>query len=345
MEDTRPSEELTFSPAQLQRVRNDRLCDFVSYLIFTGHGVRLGIEISISVFLFSLLCVVIPWPLLPVPQETIPLIAWLLSTAILVAFHDLLLAKPLAVLKKAHLLNCGGAFEEALRTVETISPDCSSFARLPLDAYYLFRAEVLFSAKRLQEAEGELQRARAAGAAPEEIYVRRSCFYRGEGRFDRVEEELETAHTELGVSPLLLFEQGMLSLERQNGALRAKKLFQEAIALPAKMHFWGDTTQRLARAFLSVARLKTGEAEEGLAALSREIDDFAVIAQCCDRLRPVVARLMLERGFYLATHREPRAALLDLKRALFFCCQPVMVARAEKIKEEVAWRYQLALSQ
>ena len=60
-----------------------------------------------------------------------------------------------------------------------------------------------------------------------------------------------------------------------------------------------------------------------------------------DTLRPILAFLMLERAYYLATHKEPRAAIVDMKLALTYCTFPPFITRGEDIREELAWRHEL----
>ncbi len=95
----------------------------------------------------------------------------------------------------------------------------------------------------------------------------------------------------------------------------------------------------VAQALWEITRLWTGHAEEGLEGLSEAINYFRAESFQTESLRPITARLYLERSYYYATHQHPTEALADLKAGIILCSYPEHCKLGEKIKEELAWRY------
>ncbi|HQH28998.1 MAG TPA: hypothetical protein PLP17_16515, partial [Oligoflexia bacterium] len=237
----------------------------------------------------------------------------------------------------------GGAFEQALQTLEQIGPRSSTFVPLPQHIYHLYRAEVFVQARNFVKAENELNFAQNNEADSGRIAVLRSMIHRLKGEYAAAEQELESAISTTRQASVLFFEAAMLNFDLGNNPWEAKRMFREVLEKPEMPHYAGETTHQLAKAYWNACRLKTGEAEEGLEQLSWFIERFRSAVAYIDTLRPYLSRLLLERSAYFAGHGDPAAALVDLRTAIVFCAYPSVLDKAEVIKDELEWRYKLPL--
>ncbi|MCB0325025.1 MAG: hypothetical protein KDD69_15685 [Bdellovibrionales bacterium] len=311
----------------------------LTFLVFEGHGTRVGLELSLCVIGYTVASLAVPWNTLGVPLKWATLISWFGCCFLVILLDQLLLCRSVYTFRRAYLFQLAGAFEKALSTLEEIGPESRTFIPLPASRYHLQRAEVLSHAERFGEAERELHLAELAGAQGEELHIARSRHYRLKGDLAAATEELAAAKAVFGVSAPLRLEEGLLELGRRKDLWAAKRIFQEVMEMPDSPHFAGESTHHLAKAYWNATRLWTGEAEEGLDGISRAIDRLRSAILYVDTLRPVLSQLLLERSHYFATHKEPSAAVLDLKVAMAFCTYPLLASRGETIREELLWRH------
>jgi hypothetical protein len=319
------------------------LVAFLSYLVFEGHGTRVGLELSLCVVSYTATTAFVPWQSLGVPPRWSSLVAWFGCCLTVLLFDQLFLCRSAHALRKSYLLNLGGAYEQALQLLEQIGPRSRSLIKLPIAVYHLHRAEVFAQAKDFSRAEWELVQAEQKAAYSVKIAIMRSQVLRMRGEYGAAEQELESAAKTFGSTPVLRFEQALLSFDKGENPWEAKRAFQDVMDMPETPHFLGDTTYQLARAYWSACRLKTGEAEEGIEELSWSIERLRSAISYVDTLRPVLARLMLERSAYYASHKEPAQAAMDVRTALIFCTYPAITNKAELIRDELAWRYKMPL--
>lgn len=319
------------------------LISFLSYLVFEGHGVRVGLELSLCVISYTAASAFVPWQSFGVSPRWSSLVSWFGCCLLVLLFDQLLLCRSAHALRRSYLLNLGGAYGEALQMLEQIGPRSRALIKLPLAVYHLHRAEVLAQAKEFNKAEWELVLAEQLAVKSERIAIMRSQVLRLRGEYGAAEQELDAAVTLFGSTPVLRFEQALLSFDKAENPWEAKRAFQQVMDLPEVPHFIGDTTYQLARAYFHACRLKTGEAEEGLEELSWSIERLRSAVFYVDTLRPVLAQLILERAAYLVSHKEPAQAAVDVRTALIFCCYPSLLKKAEQIRDELSWRYKIPL--
>lgn len=341
MSDTPDSQELSL-PYHLnaQKSEASALTRFLTHLVFQAHGMRIGLELSLCVLSYTIVSLAIPWQSLGVPMKWSTLISWFGCCFVIILLDQLLLCRSVYTFRRSYLLAVNGAYEKALELLELIGPSSSAFIKLPNALYHLHRAEVFVHSSEFDKAEEELQLAEYAGIAPEILYIMRSRFYRAQGELETAAEELEAGTVHIGPTSLIKLEQGVLELERGSERWKAKQAFEEVLGMSDEPHFSGESCHVLAKAYLSACQLRTGEAEEGLEGISKAIDRLRSAVMYVDTLRPVLTDLMLSRSHYLATHREPGAAALDLKIALAYCSHPRFTKRGEEIREELQWRHQ-----
>ncbi len=342
MSDTPESRELPL-PYHLGQQKSEAsgLMRFLTHLVFEAHGMRVGLELSLCVISYTIVSLAIPWQAMGVPMKWSTLISWFGCCFIIILFDQLFLCRSVYTFRRSYLLAVNGAYEKALELLELIGPTSSAFIKLPKSLYHLHRAEVFMHSSEFQIADQELQLAEHAGIAPEILYIMRSRYYRAQAELETAAEELQAGEAHVGATPLLRLEQGVLELERGTDRWKAKRAFEEVLELPDFPHFCGESCHVLARAYLSACQLKTGRAEEGLEGITKAIDRLRSAVMYVDTLRPVLADLMLTRSLYLATHREPGAAAIDLKIALAYCSFPRFAKRGDEIREELQWRHQL----
>lgn len=312
---------------------------------------RMGLELSFCIIAYSVVSTVLPWEQMGVSLRWSTLFSWFGSCFAVIVFDQVFLCRSAFTLRKSYLLNLGGAYDKALELLDQIGPASNTLIRVPASIFHLFRAEVYMQCQDFANAEAELQMAEIAGAKGEQLYIAKSRFYRAQGDFQQAEQELEQAKKELeqrketrGKSPVVRLEEGFLLFEKKDEVWAAKKTFKEVMEMPEEPHFAGETTYQLARAYWNATRLRAGEAEEGLEGLNRCIERLRSAVYYVDTLRPVLAQLLMERSYYYATHKEPRAAVADLKVGLMFCTYPSIVNKTKEIKDELEWRHDLVVT-
>lgn len=323
-------------------MKSSSLSRFFSYLVFEGHGTRIGLELSACVLLYTVAATSVPWMLIGIEPKWGALVSWFGACSFVLVLDQYFLCRSVYLLRKAYLYGLAGACDKAVEELERIAPHSRAKIPLPHSLYHLYRAEFFSAASDFSKARSELEVARKNGAEALRISVMESRILRKEGKFSEAASLLavhESSHP-----AVIRFEQGLLFFEQQEEIWQAKKAFKETMDLRDEIHFSGETTYHLARAYFNVCRLRTGEAEEGLEELEGIIDRFCSSARFVDSLRPVASQLLLERSMYYATHKEPSFAVLDLKNALSLCHHPWNEVRGDEIKEELAWRHQLLLA-
>ena len=319
--------------------KRSSLALFLTYLVFEAHGLRIGLELSLCVITYTFVNIMVPWVDLGIPLKWSTLISWFGSCFTIIALDQFLLCRSVYTYRKSYLLGLAGAYEKALQQLERIGPQSSTLIRLPISLYHFHRAEVFTQSEDFQKAEAELILAELGQARPEQLRIKRSRYFRAKGDFLQAKVELDTAIELLGQTSILLLEQGWLELDERRDMWAAKRLFKRVLALPDAPHFAGDTCHCLAKALLSIAMLSTGEAEDGIEQLTKAIERFRGAVIYVDTLRPVLARLLLERALYFSTHKEPTNAVVDLKIGLSLCSYGTLNRLGDKIKLELLDRH------
>lgn len=336
-----PQEAVALFAAATPRTKPSHLSRFLGYLAFEGLGARIGIELSMSVVLYTLALTAGPWETLGTKEEWRGLLCWFGASIFVMWLDHLLFSHPATTFKLVCQLDCRGAYEAALRLLNQLSPYSEVTVPCPIWIFHLKRGEILSHLGRPDLSEAELEAARDSGAPPLQLALAAIGMLRSSGCFDKAATELESARNIHGDSPLLTLEEAMLVFDQHSDPRRARKLFEAVLSEPNRLHYSGETTRVIARSFLDATRLWTGEAEEALAGLSDAIKSVEATALIIESLNPLLASLMLERSFYLATHQEPHPAVLDLKRAVALCAHPTVQKRALEVKDELEWRYKL----
>ena len=317
------------------------LKSFAGYLAFDGLGARIGLELSISVILYSAAITFLPLESMGIRRDWHGLIAWFGSCFVVMLFDHFLFSRPAAIFRLVCQLDCRGAYEGAIRLLNQLSPYSSAPVPCPKWIFHLNRSEILSHFGRPDLSEIELEAAEESGAPPLHLVLASIGLIRSRGDFEVAASALESARAVHGDLALLKLEEALLVFEQHSEPRQARRLFERVLSMPNQLHFSGETTRVLARGYLAATRLWTGEAEEALAGLSDSIRSVEAAASIIESLNPILATLMLERSFYLATHQEPHPAVQDLKRAIALCAHPAQQKRALEIKEELEWRYQL----
>ncbi len=311
-------------------------------LAFEAHAVRFGLQLSTCVILYTFLAI-LPWHTIGVVGEWRMLVAWAAACSFIAITDQFVLRRAVYGSRDAYQLALAGAYEQALKTLERVGPNSTLLVPCPRPLYHMLRADIFTQAEAFASAERELQLAERAGAKAEVRKVSQSRILRGKGDYETALIELDDALLS-EESPTLLLEKGVLLLEQRQDMWRAKRLFQQVAEMEDSAHFSGDSSAQLARSYLEVSRLWTGEAEEGLEGLSRAIDRLRGIVVYVDTLRPVLAYLCAERSYYLATHKEPQAACADLRLATALCTHPSLRKRAAQVIEELRWRHGISMT-
>ena len=322
-----------------QQIHPSDLSLFLGFLTFEGHSIRYCLELGLAFLVAVFFAATVPWELLGVHTQWISPSAWSASFIVVFAFDQLLLCRSARLYKNTYRLTLGGAFDKALKLLDTIAPDGKTLIPCPKSFYHLRRADIFTEAEKFQEAEAELDSAQRAGAKKEEILLTKIRLYRLKGDYELAQGHLEVAKNIMGSSSALVLEEGMLQYCRRETLWEAKRTFQKAMELPDLEHFSGESTRFLAEVYLYATFLWTGRAEEGLEGLGYNLGFVKTASSYLDSLRPIASFLYLERSHYYSTHREPRLAELDLEVALSLCSYPAHLRKAKLIKQELADRH------
>ncbi|MFN8391892.1 MAG: hypothetical protein U0136_16500 [Bdellovibrionota bacterium] len=341
-------DDLTMSLPRVQRTWPEHtFSDFLTYLAFEGHTVRVGLELTSCVVMFQILELVFPWTFFGVAAEWKSVWSWFTACILVILFDQLCLCRAVYTFRKVYQLSLAGAYEAALALLEKIAPERKLLVRCPATMFHLVRAEILAQAETFRSAERELELAEEAGAKGELISIMRSRLYllenaeNAENAFSKAQETIQEAKEEFGDTSVLCLEEALLMLEQHSDLWEAKRALKRVCSMPDQLHYSGDTTSQIARAGLEATRLWTGEAEEGLNGLNVAIERLRSMALYLDTLRPILALLHLERSLYLATHKEPELAGFDLRMGLALCNYPHIRKKAMKVQEELAWRHKI----
>lgn len=322
------------------------LRELVALLTFEMHLLRVGLEISLCVFLYAFLNLFFPWSAFGVIREVQPLWAWFVACMSVAVFDQMFLCRAVRVFRKAVQLNLAGCAEEALAVLESINPGSGGLLVAPELKYHLLRAEILLSLGLCGAAEQELELAQKAGGTALELHLLRSKIIRAsetDSAVEQAKQQIQEAKRECGETAILDLEEALLLLEAHEDLFEARRLLKSVCDLPPVRHSSGESTFELARAGLEAAKLWTGQAEDGLEGLNIAIDRLRGASLYNDGIRPLLAVLYLQRGLYLATHREPQQACVDLKIAQTLCNTPTTRRLSKRVKEELEWRHQILL--
>lgn len=322
---------------------NGRVSDFLSYLVFQAEHVRIGLEITACVFLYYLVYGIVPWNLLNVSPEWISLFSWFIACLALVWCDQVFLCRPLHIFKKARHMDIDGAYESALHVLEKIGPKSKTWIRFPMPKYHLERTRIFAHAERFVEAEEELELAKQAGLNDAEYRLARCIIHKAKDEVDKAVSELKELHNLIGTNPSLLAEEGILLMHQRRDYREARKLLTQALQDPKVYYLERGTLSLIITGYFEVTRLWTGEAEEGLDGLTQAIDQLQAISMYDREYRPYLACLLLERAYYLVTHRQPERGIRDTGLANSLCAYPHIRRRTADVSEELNHRYNIKL--
>lgn len=323
------------------------LSRFLSRLVFEERALRGGIEITLSILLFYILRSLISWQSSGASSAWGLLMPWFFSCGVIALADFVLAVRPLRLYRRSMCHDLFGAYDEALRLLDCLRPEGKSLVFCPAPLYHWRRSRILTHAGRFQEADIEIQQALKNGLSIFHYYLSRAYVFQEQRAFEFARRELELIRELEGEHAIRKLEEGFLFFKERD-LRRAKKAFEKVLEMPAECYLPLDleasqvqeaNTVSLARAFLEATRLWTGEAEKSLPALNRMIEKFQAASFSVLSLRPFVASLLVERAHYLATHKEPKGAVLDLKLASHYCCYSSLEERMKKVQEELEWRF------
>ena len=344
MTDTPESKQVGVSYGAMgKRRKRSSLSAFLTHLVYEAHGMRIGLELSLCVICYTFVTVIVPWEGLGVPLKWSTLLSWFGCCFAVILFDQLMLCRSAHTFRKAYLLSLCGSYAQALELLEKIGPQSRDLVSLPPTLYHLHRAEIFSQSSDYEKAAAELHLAELNDAPPLQLYVQRLRLLRAQEDSEQACQLLEQAREALGDSSVLLLEEGLTLLERREDLWAAKKLFTEVLERPEAPHFSGETCHTLAKAYKSITMLWTGQAEDGLEEISKFIERLRSAVIYVDPLRPILARLLLERGFYYATHKQPTSAVIDYKLGTSLCTYVPLLKLAATVKEELLDRHDIKL--
>ena len=309
------------------------------YLVFDAHILRLSIEIFLCFWLYVAFHSLIPWEAFNIPLEWSALLCWTACVSITVVFDQCILCNTSRLLRKSYITSLNGGHSEALSLLESIGPLSTRFIPLPPSKYHLQRAELLLHQRDYSAALAELDRALDYGASSEEVCILRSRILRQQGNTDESIVQLDIAREEFGATPRLQLEEALIAFEEERDYRKAKRIFQEVVETAYDGSSTSEHSRQIAYGYWNACKLWTGHAEEGIEGLTDAIEQLRTTALFVETLRPVLAQLFVERGYYYATHREPEAAHIDISLAETICSHGKVQERSEEVKEELRWRY------
>ena len=307
---------------------------FLSYLAFEGYVLRIGLEISLTIITHTIFFQI----LLNYAKNpgSAGMISWFLCCGTVMLLDKIILGQPADTFRQAYLCSLHGSFEKALELLNSIGPESSSLVKLPQSQYQLHRAELLTKCKDFSAA--NLAFELAENADPERLAILKYRYFLEMNKSEEAENFIQESYKTLGQSPTLLIEHGRNFLH-QKKFWEATKNFKSALEVTTKQGLANSSVASIALAYLGICKLKTGHAEEGLEVLDDVINQIQAEMSFSDTLRPTLAEILLFRSHYLATHRAPKEAVLDLKYALSICSFTHLTEIVKEVKEELSLRY------
>jgi len=315
----------------------------LSHLAFNSRALRVGCELSLCFLLFLAFKHWLPWSLLNVSAAWIPLCAWMAACVAISILDIKLFSHAITNFNLTKRYDVSGAYSKALDALDTIAPNSSALVKLAPESYHLLRSRILAHAEFTDRAQSEILIAASEGADGIDYFRQRIEIQRIKGDFAAAFTELEIAKQRLNQISTLALEEALLCLEQRNDLRKAKQLFQTVISAPSQPLVGEQTTVTMAGAFYAATMLWTGHAEEGLEALDDAIARVKVDACYCEDLAPHLSWLLLERAYYLVTHKEPEQSLSDYSIASQLCQYPTLSKLRSMIKDEFEWRYKIAV--
>ena len=316
------------------------LIRLVHYLVFEAPAVRLGLELTLSTVLYIVLSLAFPWQLLEVSAKWASLYSWFIACSSVLLVDQSVLCRSSFILREAFLLSLQGQKEKATMLLESIAPASGRSLPLPASVYHLSQATFLMHAGEHRAAGSALMLARQTGLPDIKFYIAREQLKRSGTviQGNRPEKKLEKA-------PQLLLEKAVSRIEGRTDWWESSEDLKQVLKLGNEAHPCGETTHCLAAAYLAVCDLWRGRAEEGLVSLGRSIAVMKSSAYYVERLRPVIANLLLERAYYFATHRDSNGAVLDYNQALALARVSSITSVAVRLREELTDRFGIELAQ
>lgn len=313
-----------------------RRSSFLSYIVFEAPEIRIGLEITATVFLFSIATNILQINGAVGLSNSTNLLVWLTCCLTVAGVDQFFLCKPLFTFSKALEKDLEGDHEQALNTLELIKPNSSAYINCTPILYHLTKARFLGNVGRICEAEKELTMARICGAEQEEIYLVRSDILYGNGNFDGANCDLEHATSSLGETSRVLLLKALIALRSRSGAFEAKQMLNKVLSLPNTMHQSGASTHLLALSYLDICNLWTGRAEAGLDGLDLSIKQLLKLIPRLQSLKPIISFLLVERAYYHATHNNKKQAQKDLNQAIKLCRHKAIIRKAKLVESEIS---------
>jgi len=116
---SRPNQKVKSSgPGQL-------FCAFFGYLAFQGHGVRIGLEITASLFMFIAITESIPSSGQASSVHWVTLASWFAACGIVAAADWFVFSHPRHTYRTSLRLGLCGSYDKALALLDTIGPQSS----------------------------------------------------------------------------------------------------------------------------------------------------------------------------------------------------------------------------
>ncbi len=330
-------------PTPTEGVNKNVLSSVLSYLVFQAEHVRIGLEISACVLVSFLFQITLPWTFFGVPMEWTSFASWICGCMMMVLCDRSLFQRPITVFRKARLLDIEGAYDQALRELESIGPRSSSLVSFPLTRYHLERTRFLTHARRFEDAAIELELAKDAGLGKADYHLSRFLLLKEQENVDSALAELAEARAVYGENAVFLGEEALLLIEEKKDYRAARSLLKKALASLKFTNKDASVLHLIITGYLEIARLWTGEAEEALEGLTETIYQAKSLMLSNRDLRPYVSFLLLERAYYYVTHKAPDEAMSDLTLANRLCAYPRIQRRAKEIVEELNWRFNIVL--
>jgi hypothetical protein len=322
----------------LSRESPSPFSEFLSYLVFEGNGLRLFLEAALCLCIFIVIEVF--FASIALDDKWRSLGAWMIACVMVAILDHLLLIPPLFAYRRAWASDATANLDGALKALDEIAPDTKSLIRYPRRLYHLRRGQFYLNAGQYSQAERELGLAAAYNLPFKHSLSARLSIMRLQGSFEKAEEELNEAKLTHGNSPEFALEEALTALDQRKDLRHARKLFDSVLEQKNVMLHSEIMTHDLARPLRELCRLWTGYAEEALSAFSAELQVFvSIYGMRNEEARPWAARMMLERAYYLATHREPELATRDLRVAQIFYRNGEARRHAQKVQEELEWRF------
>ncbi len=315
---------------------NNGLRNFLSYLAFEGHSIRIGLLLSSCIFFFNLLAIL--FSTLGLSSGGGQLLAWFLSCGAIAIIDQALFGSSGKILKETYKLEQNGNYKEAEELLKTISPDSSSSVPCPAYLYHSRMAEIAISGANYSLASSSIDKLENDQEFTTTKQLLTLKLLEAEKGPELAREHLESLDS---TDPLIKFEKALLLLKSKAPRPEITKALDAVMQEEEFLHPCGIYLHSLANAYREANRLWTGHAEEAIEELGICILVLQRSATICPGVKEHLANLYVERAYYLATHAEPSKAQMDLSIAKAFSHFKYVAQRITECEEELLWRYDI----